>query len=191
MMGDMIATNEFKKGTKLQIENDPYEIVDYEHVKPGKGQAFVRVKLKNLKTGNVVEKTYKSGIKMEKADVEERIMQYLYNDAEGYHFMDSTNYEQYSVPTDIVGDAAKFIQENKDVSVLLYNGSPIGVSLPNFVELKIIETEPGFKGDTAATGSKPATLETGAIVNVPFFLKEGEIIKIDTRTGEYVERVNK
>ncbi len=190
-MGDMIATNEFKKGVKLKIENDPYEIVDYEHVKPGKGQAFVRVKLKNLKTGNVVEKTYKSGTKMEKADVEERIMQYLYNDGEGFHFMDSTNYDQHSIPADIVGDAAKFIQENKDVSVLLYNGTPIGVSLPNFVELKIAETEPGFKGDTAATGSKPATLETGAVVNVPFFLKEGDVIKIDTRTGEYVERVNK
>ncbi len=190
-MGDMIATNEFKRGVKLQIDNDPYEIVDYDHVRPGKGQAFVRVKLKNLKTGNVVDKTYKSGIKMEKADVEERAMQYLYNDAEGYHFMDTANYEQYNIPKEIMGNAAKFVQENKDVSILLYNGIPIGVSLPNFVELKIVETEPGFKGDTAATGSKPATLETGAIVQVPFFLKEGEIIKIDTRTGEYVERVNK
>ncbi len=190
-MGEMIATNEFKRGVKLQIDNDPYEIVDYEHVKPGKGQAFVRVKLKNLKTGNVVEKTYKSGIKLDKADVEERVMQYLYKDNEGFHFMDTSNYDQFSIDENIMGEAANFIQENKDVSVMLYNGTPIGVSLPNFVELKIVETEPGFKGDTAATGSKPATLETGAIVQVPFFLKEGETIKIDTRTGEYVERVNK
>ncbi len=189
-MGDMIATNEFKRGMKLEIDNDPYEIVDYDHVRPGKGQAFVRVKLKNLKTGNVVEKTYKSGIKLDKADIEERVMQYLYKDSEGYHFMDTSNYDQFSIDADIMGDAAKYIQEEKNVSVMLYNGMPIGVELPNFVELKIVETEPGFKGDTAATGSKPATLETGAIVQVPFFIKEGETIRIDTRTGEYVERVN-
>ncbi len=187
----MLATNEFKKGSKLEIDNEPFEIVEYEHVKPGKGQAFVRVKLKNLKTGNVLEKTYKSGTKMKKANIEERIMQYLYADNEGYNFMDTTNYEQYTISKDIMGDAAKFIQENKDVDVMLYNGTPIGVSLNNFVELKVVATEPGFKGDTAATGSKPATLETGAIVQVPFFIKEGETIKIDTRTQEYVERVNK
>nr|WP_156919054.1 elongation factor P [Hippea sp. KM1] len=190
-MADMIATNEFKRGVKLEIEGEPYEIVDYEHVKPGKGQAFVRVKLKNLKTGNVVEKTYKSGTKLQRAEVEERMMQYLYKDNDGYQFMDLNTYDQYSIPEDVMGDAAKFIQENKEVTVMLYNGVPIGVSLPNFVELKIVETEPGFKGDTAATGTKPATLETGAVVQVPFFLKEGDIIKIDTRTGEYVERVNK
>ncbi|WP_035588049.1 elongation factor P [Hippea jasoniae] len=187
----MVATNEFRRGLKLEIDNEPYEIVDYEHVKPGKGQAFVRVKLKNLKTGNVVEKTFKSGTKLQKAEVEERQMQYLYSDGDGYHFMDLTSYDQISIPPDVMGDAAKFIQENKEVGVLLYNGLPIGVSLPNFVELKIVETEPGFKGDTAATGTKPATLETGAVVQVPFFLKEGDIIKIDTRTGEYVERINK
>ncbi|WP_022670376.1 elongation factor P [Hippea alviniae] len=186
-----IATNEFKRGVKLEIDNEPYEIVDYEHVKPGKGQAFVRVKLKNLKTGNVVEKTYKSGTKLPKADVEERMMQYLYKDNEGYNFMDLNTYDQYTIPEGVMGNAALFIQENKEVMVMLYKGTPIGVALPNFVELKIVETEPGFKGDTAATGTKPATLETGAVVQVPFFLKEGDIIKIDTRTGEYVERVNK
>ncbi len=186
-----IATNEFKRGVKLEIDNEPYEIVDYEHVKPGKGQAFVRVKLKNLKTGNVVEKTYKSGTKLPKAEVEERIMQYLYKDSEGYNFMDSTSYDQYTISAETMGDTAKFIQENKEVSVILYNGLPIGVNLPNFVELKVVETEPGFKGDTAATGTKPAKLETGAVVQVPFFIKEGDTIKIDTRTGEYVERVNK
>jgi len=186
-----IATNEFKRGVKLEIDGDPYEIVDYEHVKPGKGQAFVRVKLKNLKTGNVVEKTYKSGTKLPLADVEERMMQYLYKDNEGYNFMDLNNYEQYTIREETMGDAAKFIQENKEVSVVLYKGIPIGVNLPNFVELAVVETEPGFKGDTAATGTKPATLETGAVVQVPFFIKEGDIVKIDTRTGEYVERVNK
>ncbi len=186
-----VATNEFKRGLKLEIDNEPYEIVDYEHVKPGKGQAFVRVKLKNLKTGNVVEKTYKSGTKLPKADVEERVMQYLYKDNEGYNFMDTNTYDQYTIPESVMGNSALFIQENKEVTVMLYKGTPIGVSLPNFVELKVIETEPGFKGDTAATGTKPATLETGAVVQVPFFIKEGDIVRIDTRTGEYVERVNK
>ncbi len=190
-MGEMVATNEFKRGLKLEIDSEPYEIVDYEHVKPGKGQAFVRVKLKNLKTGNVVEKTYKSGTKIPKADVEERLMQYLYKDNEGFHFMDTSTYDQITIDANVMGNAALFLQENKEVYVLLYKGLPIGVSLPNFVELRIVETEPGFKGDTAATGTKPATLETGAVVQVPFFLKEGDIIKIDTRTGEYVERVNK
>ncbi len=186
-----IATNEFKRGVKLEIDNEPYEIVDYEHVKPGKGQAFVRVKLKNLKTGNVVEKTYKSGTKLPLAEVEERMMQYLYKDNEGYNFMDSNSYEQYTIPEKTMGDAAKFIQENKEVGVVLYKGIPIGVNLPNFVELTVTETEPSFKGDTAATGTKPATLETGAVVQVPFFIKEGDTLKIDTRTGQYVERVNK
>ncbi len=190
-MAEMVATNEFRRGLKLEIDNEPYEIVDYEHVKPGKGQAFVRVKLKNLKTGNVVEKTYKSGTKIAKADVEERMMQYLYRDNEGFHFMDSTSYDQFTIDEKVMGSAASFIQENKEVTVLLYNGLPIGVSLPNFVELKVVETEPGFKGDTAATGTKPATLETGAVVQVPFFIKEGDVVKVDTRTGEYVERVSK
>lgn len=187
----MLSTNEFKKGSKLEIDNEPYEIVDYEHIKPGKGQAFVRVKLKNLKTFNVVEKTFKSGTKISKADVEERPMQYLYQDEHGYHFMDNSNYEEYVIPKEVIEEEAKFLQENKDVFVLLYKNSPIGVSLPNFVELRVITTEPGFKGDTAATGSKPATLETNAVIQVPFFIKEGDIIRIDTRTGEYVERANK
>ncbi len=187
----MIETNEFRRGLKLEIEGDPYEIINYEHVKPGKGQAFVRVKLKNLRTGNTVEKTFKSGTKLKEANVEEKLMQFLYSDQEGYHFMDLSNYEQYSISSNVMGNTSKFIQENENVYVVLYNGEPIGVSLSNFVELKVIETEPGFKGDTAATGSKPAVLETGATIQVPFFIKEGDIVKIDTRTGEYVERVNK
>jgi len=187
----MISTSEFKKGAKLEIDGNPYEIVEYEHVKPGKGQAFVRAKIKNLMTGNTVEKTYKSGIKLKKADVEEHEMQYSYKDANGYNFMDTSSYEQYTVSEDVMGNASKFIRENEIISVMLYNKVPIGVDLPNFVELKVTSTEPGFKGDTAATGSKPAKLETGAMVNVPFFLKEGETIRIDTRTGEYIERVNK
>jgi len=187
----MISTSEFKKGAKLEIDGNPYEIVEYEHVKPGKGQAFVRLKIKNLMTGNTVEKTYKSGTKLKKADVEEHKMQYLYKDANGYNFMDTSSYEQYTVSEEVMGDASKFIRDNETVSVMLYNKVPIGVNLPNFVELKVVSTEPGFKGDTAATGSKPAKLETGATVNVPFFLKEGETIRIDTRTGEYIERVNK
>ncbi|OSS41666.1 Translation elongation factor P [Desulfurella amilsii] len=187
----MLSTNEFKKGSKVEMDDEPYEIVSYEHIKPGKGQAFVRVKLKNLKTLNVVEKTFKSGVKIPKADVEEKPMQFLYQDEHGYHFMDNSNYEEYVIPKDVIEQEAKFLQENKDVFVLLYKNLPIGISLPNFVELKVIETEPGFKGDTAATGTKPAVLETNTTIQVPFFIKEGDILRIDTRTGEYVERVNK
>jgi elongation factor P len=182
------GTNEFRSGLKIMIEGDPCSIIESEFVKPGKGQAFNRVKLRNLKTGRVWERTFKSGETAEAADVIETDLQYLYNDGEFWNFMSPENYEQYQADANAVGDGSKWIKEEDMCSATLWNGRIISLTLPNFVELEVTETEPGIKGDTAGTGGKKATVETGAVVRVPLFIQEGEKIKIDTRTGEYVSR---
>lgn len=182
------STNEFRGGLKIMLDGDPYAIVENEFVKPGKGQAFNRVKVRNLKTGRVVEKTFKSGESVVAADVHDTQMQYLYNDGEEWHFMDPETYEQLIADATAVGDAAKWIKEQDLCGVTLYNGVPLSVESPNFVVLKIVDTDPGLKGDTSGGGGKPATLETGAVVRVPLFVQRDELIKVDTRSGEYVSR---
>ena len=182
------STNEFRSGLKVMLEGDPCSIVENEFVKPGKGQAFNRVKLRNLKSGRVWERTFKSGDSLEAADVMDRDMDYLYSDGEFWHFMEPDTYEQYQADKNAVGDAFHWLKEQNRCEVTLYNGAPLSVTPPNFVELEITETDPGLKGDTASGGSKPATLSTGVVVKVPLFLNQGEVIRIDTRTGEYVGR---
>lgn len=183
------STNEFRGGLKVMLDNDPCNIIENEFVKPGKGQAFSRVKLRNLKTGRVLERTFKSGESLPAADVVEADMQYLYYDGEFWHFMHPTTFEQFSAGETVVADAKPWLKEEDTCTVTLYNGAPLSVDAPNFVELKIAETDPGVRGDTVSGGNKPATLETGAVVRVPLFVDEGEVIKIDTRKGEYVGRV--
>ncbi|MBP1151028.1 MULTISPECIES: elongation factor P [Methylocaldum] len=183
------STNEFKGGLKVMLDGDPCSIIENEFVKPGKGQAFNRVKLRNLKTGRVIERTFKSGETLEGADVVDTEMQYLYNDGEQWHFMVPESFEQYAADSDVVGDAKKWLKEQDVCIVTLYNNAPISVTPPNFVELTIVETDPGVRGDTSGGGGKPATLDTGAVVRVPLFVQTGEVIKVDTRTGEYVSRV--
>lgn len=183
------TTNEFKNGMKLMIDGAPCSIVECEFVKPGKGQAFARVKLRNLQTRRVVEKTFKSGESAESADVIDTDMQYLYNDGELWHFMHPDTFEQVAADAESVGETQKWLKEQDICTVTLWNNVPIDVVPPNFVELKIVETDPGIRGDTASGGGKPATLETGAVVRVPLFVENGEVIKVDTRTGEYVGRV--
>ena len=182
-------TNEFRAGLKLNLDGDPYTIIENEFVKPGKGQAFNRVKLRNLKTGRVVDRTFKSGESVEGADVIDIDMQYLYNDGEQWHFMEPNSYEQYVANKTSMGEAAQWLKGQETCNVTLLNGEPLSVTAPNFVELKITQTDPGVRGDTATGGTKPATLETGAIVKVPLFIEEGEVLRIDTRTAEYVSRV--
>jgi len=181
------STNQFKQGLKLMIDGDPCSIVENDIVKPGKGQAFNRVKLRNLKTGRILEKTYKSGESVEGADVVELDMQYLYNDGDMWYFMDQSTFEQYGADENAVIDAKQWIKGEEMCIVTLWNNAPLSVAAPNFVILQITDTDPGLKGDTAQGGSKPATLETGAVIKVPLFV-ESELVKIDTRTGEYVGR---
>ena len=183
------STNEFKSGLKIILENDPYSIVENEMVKPGKGQAFNRVKVRNLKTGRVIERTFKSGDSVEAADVVETEMQYLYTDGEFWHFMVPDTFEQIAAGESAVADAKNWIKEQETCIVTLWNGVPLYVAAPNHVELKIVETDPGVRGDTAQGGQKPAKLETGAVVRVPLFINEGEVIRVDTRTGTYISRV--
>jgi elongation factor P len=183
------STNEFRNGLKLLIDGDPCTIVENDIVKPGKGQAFNRVKIRNLKTGRVVDRTYKSGESVEAADVVEYEMQFLYSDSDEWHFMDPQSYEQYAAGSAAVADAENWLKEEAVCNVTLWNGSPLVVEPPQFVELKIVETDPGLKGDTAQGGIKPAKLETGATVRVPLFIEEGEFIRVNTRSGEYVSRV--
>jgi elongation factor P len=183
------STNEFKSGLKVMLDGDPCSIVENELVKPGKGQAFSRVRLRNLKTGRVWERTFKSGEQLEGADVMDTDMQYLYSDGEDYHFMEPDTYEQHQSNKDNVGDAALWLVEQDMCVVTLFNGSPLSVTPPNFVELVIVDTDPGLRGDTAQGGSKPATLSTGAVVKVPLFLEVGDVVKVDTRTGDYQGRV--
>jgi elongation factor P len=183
-----VSTAEFRKGLRIVFDGAPYAIVDFQHVKPGKGGAFVRTKLKHMRLGTVIDNTFRSGDKVELVDFEDKHMQFLYRD-DRYHFMDTETYEQVSLSPDNVGEAREYLKENMEVEVLYIDGAPVTVALPNFVELAIAKTEPGVRGDTAQGGSKPATLETGAVVQVPLFLNEGDVVKVDTRTGEYLGRV--
>ena len=184
-----ISTNQFKPGIKLLLDGDPYTIVENEFVKPGKGQAFNRIKIRNLNNGRVVEKTLKSGESVELADVLEAEMIYLYNDGTDWVFMNETNYEQINASTEAVGEAKKWLKGQEKCEVTIWDGTPISISAPNFVQLMVSNTDPGLKGDTAAGATKPAELETGATVKVPLFVEEGETLKIDTRNGEYVSRI--
>ncbi len=182
------STNEFKNGLKLMIDGAPCVILDCDFVKPGKGQAFTRIKIRNLKTNRVVERTYKSGESVEGADVVDLEMQYLYNDGEAFHFMEPNTFEQHAANADIVGDTQNWLKEQDICTVTLWDNAVLMVTPPNFVVLKVTETDPGLKGDTSGGGNKPATLETGAVVKVPLFIQIGELLKIDTRSGEYVSR---
>jgi elongation factor P len=183
-----VSTAEFKKGLKIQFDGEPYSIVDFQHVKPGKGGAFVRTKLKHMRLGRVIDNTFRAGEKVELVDFEEKRMQYLYHD-DRYHFMDLETYDQISLSAEEVGDAREFLKENIEVEILFINESPVTVELPNFIELQIVKTDPGIRGDTASGGSKPATLESGAVIQVPLFLNEGDVVKVDTRSGDYLGRV--
>ncbi|MBU0550964.1 elongation factor P [Myxococcota bacterium] len=185
----MYQTNEFRKGLKIIYDDGLWEIVDCQHVKPGKGVAFVKTRMKNLISGQTIHTNFRSGDKVGRPDVSEVTMQALYQDGDGWCFMDNKTYEQLTVAAAELGDRAQFLKENIEVGVVLYNGRPIGIELPNFVELKITECEPGVRGDTAQGATKPATLESGAVVNVPLFVEEGEVIRVDTRNGEYSSRV--
>ena len=185
----MYDTNEFRKGLKIEIDGHPYVMVENQFVKPGKGQAFTRVKLKSLLSGNVIDRTYRSGEKVEKADIAEKSAQFLYSTEDTYHFMDNENYEQVELQKDQLEDGWKWLKEDMTVDMLIYKGHPISLTVPNFTVLEIVHCEPGIKGDTATNATKPATLSTGAEVNVPLFINQNEKIKIDTRTGQYVERV--
>ncbi len=182
------STNEFRSGLKVMLDGDPCSIVENEFVKPGKGQAFSRVRLRNLRSGRVWERTFKSGESLEGADVRDKDMQYLYNDGEYWHFMEPDTFEQHQADKNTVGDAALWLREEDTCIVTLYNGVPLAVTPANHVEMEIVETDPGIKGDTAQGGTKPAKLSTGAVVKVPLFLGEGEVIRVDTRTGEYLGR---
>ncbi len=183
-----VSTAEFKKGLKIQFDGAPYTIVDFQHVKPGKGGAFVRTKLKHMKLGRVIDNTFRAGEKVELVDFEEKRMQYLYKD-DRYHFMDLGTYDQIGLSPEEVGDARDFLKENTEVEILFIDQSAVSVELPNFIELQVVKTDPGIRGDTASGGSKPATLETGAVIQVPLFLNEGDVVKVDTRSAEYLGRV--
>jgi len=185
----MYSTNDFRKGLKIEMDGEPYIIVEAQHVKPGKGAAFVKTRIKSLISGNVQDINFRSGDKVDEPNLEEKEMQFLYNEGEEYHFMDQSTYEQVMIPKDQLGEASDYMMENMQVYVLFHNDKPIGVEVPNFVELKVTYTEPGVRGDTAQGATKPATLETGKTVQVPLFIEEGEVLRIDTRSGEYVERV--
>lgn len=186
----MYETSDLKKGVKIEIDGEPCVITEANFVKPGKGNAFTKCKVKSLITGLVIDRTWRSGEKIDKAELEERPMEYLYTDGD-FHFMDTSTFEQVALTADAVGDASQWLTENLPVSMLFHNNKPISLDLPNFVELQITDTEPGVKGDTKSNASKPATLSTGAIVQVPLFIDNEEWIKIDTRTASYVERVKK
>jgi elongation factor P len=184
----MYSTAEFRKGLRIEIEDKPYLIVDFQHVKPGKGGAFVRTKLKNLINGRVTDQTFRSGEKVGRPDLEEKDMQFLYREGDKFVFMDNETFDQVELTSEQVGEQAQFLQENISLKILNYRQEPIGLELPTFVELTVTATDPGFKGDTATGGNKPATLETGVVIQVPLFIAEGDKLRIDTRTGAYIER---
>lgn len=186
-----VSTTEFRTGLKIEIDGEPYVIVDFQHVKPGKGGAFVRTKIKSLKSGNVIDRTYRAGEKVGVPELEEKTMQYLYAADRDRVFMDTSTYEQVSMNEQQLGDSIDYLKENMEIKVLYHKGQPINIEIPMFVELAIAKTDPGVRGDTASGGSKPATLETGAVVKVPFYLNEGDVVKVDTRTGTFIERVKK
>jgi len=183
-----INTSEFRSGLKLIIDGDPCSIIENEFVKPGKGQAFVRAKFRNLRSGRVIERTFKSGESVEAADVLEVSLQFIYSDGDMFHFMDEATFEQYAATVDAVAGAARWLKEQDTCTITLWNGTPIAVTPPNFATLRISETEPGVRGDTASGATKPATVETGTVIKVPLFIEQGELVKVDTRTGEYVSR---
>ncbi|ADR18146.1 elongation factor P [Calditerrivibrio nitroreducens] len=187
----VVTPNQFRRGTKIEVDGEPYTVVEYLHIKMGRGGANVRTKMKSLITGRVIERTFTSDEKIKQPDFEEKQMQYLYNDGENYYFMDNETYEQITMTSEEVGEAALFMPENINVKVQIFNKKPIGVEIPNFVELEVVETVPGIKGDTVSGGSKPAKVSTGGTVTVPLFINEGDIIKIDTRDGSYIERVSR
>lgn len=187
----MYSTSDFRNGLKIEVDGIPYEIIEFLHVKPGKGGAFVRTKLKNLESGTVIDKTFRAGEKVEKADIKERAMQFLYRSGDEFHFMELDTYEEVVLSAEDTKGADKFLPEGETVNILYHGKNPIGLELPFFVNLKVVKTEPGVRGNTAAGGTKPATLSTGAVVQVPFFIEENDLIKVDTRTGEYIERITK
>ncbi|HEY8348575.1 MAG TPA: elongation factor P [Clostridiales bacterium] len=184
----MITAGDFRNGVTFELDGQVFQVVEFMHVKPGKGAAFVRTKLKNVITGATIERTFSPTDKMPEAHIERKDMQYLYNDGDLYYFMDMETYEQVPLGADTVGDSLKFVKENMNVKILSFKGNVFGIEPPTFVELEVVETEPGFRGDTATNTTKPATVETGAIVKVPLFVDKGDVIRIDTRTGEYLER---
>ncbi len=183
-----ISMSDLKKGLRIELDGVPYRITEYQHVKPGKGAAFVRTKIKSLLNGRVIEKTFHAGDKAEVPNLENKTMQYLYNDGEFYQFMDTTTFEQIGLTEDQVSDVVEYMLETMEVDVLFFNGKPISIELPQVVELKVVDTPPDFKGDTSQGGKKPATLETGAVVNVPFHILEGDVIRVDTKEGVYLEK---
>ncbi|WP_181350077.1 elongation factor P [Thalassobacillus sp. CUG 92003] len=184
----MVSVNDFRTGLTIQVDHDIWQVIDFQHVKPGKGAAFVRSKLRNMRNGNIQEKTFRAGEKVERAHIENRKMQYLYSSGDMHAFMDTDTFDQMELPTSSIERELKYLKENSEVNILTYEGETIGVDLPKNVELKVEETEPGIKGDTASGGTKPATLETGLIVQVPFFIEEGENLVISTTDGKYVSR---
>jgi len=184
----LISTNDFKTGLTIELDGEVFQVIEFQHVKPGKGAAFVRSKLRNMRTGAVIEKTFSAGEKIPKARIERREVQYLYHDGKDYNFMDLESYDQLAMDAEQLGDAVKYLKDNLNIQILTFQGRSIGVELPNFVELEVTETVPGIKGDTASGGSKPATLETGAVVQVPLFINVGDKLQIDTRTGNYIKR---
>jgi elongation factor P len=184
----MISAGEFRKGITFQIDGEPYVVLDFQHVKPGKGAAFVRTKYKNILSGAIREDAFNPNDKFPKAMIETKHMQYLYSDGDLYYFMDNETYEQIPIAEEMMGEAIKYLRENDEATLKFYNEAPFLVEAPNFVNLKVVETEPGVKGDTATNVTKAATVETGAVIHVPIFIEEGEVIKIDTRTGEYLGR---
>jgi elongation factor P len=185
----MIATSDFRKGLKIELEGEPFVIVDFQHVKPGKGGAFVRTRLKSLVTGNSQEKTFRAGERVNTPNLEEKEMQFLYQEENQFHFMDTSTFEQLFLTKDQVGENKDFLTENLIIRILFHNGRPVAIDLPMFINMTVVTTDPGVRGDTASGGSKPATLETGAVIQVPLFINEGDVIKIDTRTRTYIERV--
>jgi elongation factor P len=185
----VISTNDFRTGLTIELDGDVHQVVEFQHVKPGKGSAFVRSKLRNLRTGAVIERTFNAGEKLPRARIEKREVQYLYKDGASYNFMDMESFDQMALSAEELADAVKYLKENMNIVLLSYQGKPMGVEMANFVELEVVETTPGIKGDTASGGTKPATLETGHIVNVPFFINVGDVLQIDTRTGAYLKRV--
>lgn len=184
----MISSNDFRTGVTIELEGGVWQVVDFQHVKPGKGSAFVRTKLKNVKTGAVVERTFNAGEKVPRAHLDQRQMQYLYESDGSYNFMDNETYEQIALNSDQLGDATRFLKENMSIGVLFFQGVVIGIDMPNSVELEVVETDPGIRGDTATGGTKPAKLETGYVVKVPLFINTGDVLRIDTRSGDYIER---
>ncbi|MDQ7031688.1 MAG: elongation factor P [Desulfonauticus sp.] len=184
----MLSTTDFRRGLKIEIDGTPYEILEFLHVKPGKGGAFVRTKLKNLLNGSIIDETFRAGEKFEKPDLETRVYQYLYKEQDNLIFMDMTTYEQIQVSQDVFGNKGNFLKEGEEVKVLVYKNNPLDLDLPASVVLKVVETEPGIKGDTVSGATKPATLETGLVVQVPLFIAEGDLVKVDTRSGEYIGR---